>query len=136
MTPANKRYVRRYLVGCAIYGVILTATTAVVRLFDLEGPVLVALSLLPALAIAGVMVVMGRYLLEETDEYVRRRVVIAMLFSIGVLISFTTAVGFLQQRGALGMVNLFWIFPAWCVASSAAEMWLMWRDRRSAKDAE
>ena len=134
MMRAARRYVRRYLAGILIYAVLTTGATWIVKRFDLEGPAVIALSMLSALPIAGVMGVFGRYLIEETDEYVRQLVVTAMLFSVGVLLSLSTALGFLQQRGALGTVELIWAFPAWCVIWAVAELWLRWRDHRRTLD--
>lgn len=135
MTAAARRYTRRFPLMMIAYGVVLTGATWIAKNFALEGAALVALAILSMLPIAGGLAVMGRYLIEETDEYVRQRTVMGMLFSIGVLLSISTALGFLQQHEFISHVDLLWAFPIWCVVASIAQCWIMWRDSRVVPEA-
>ena len=134
-TAAARRYNRRFIPTFVVYAVLLTGATWIAKHFDPSGPALVALALLPTVAIVGSLMVMGRYLLEETDEYVKQQAVTAMLFSVAILLSLSTALGFLQQRNFLGSIDLLWAFPIWCVVYGFAQMWLIWRDCRAEPEA-
>ncbi len=132
MTAAARRYNLHFLGTVFIYAVLLTGATWLGKHFEITGLGLVALSILPALAITASLVVMGRYLVEETDEYVRRRAVTAMLFGVAVLLSISTALGFLQQRDAISGIDLLWAFPAWCVIYGVTQGCLAMRDSKAA----
>lgn len=135
LTAAARRYTRRFLLMMVAYGVLLTGATWIAKTFDLDGAALIALSILSTLPIAGGLAVMGLYLIEETDEYVRQRTAMGMLFSVGVLLSISTALGFLQQHEFIAGVDLLWAFPIWCVVASVAQCWIMWRDSRGVPEA-
>jgi hypothetical protein len=134
-SPASRRFLWRFIATTLAYAVLLGLATWLARHFGPSPLALVGLSILPSVAIAGSLIVTGMYLVEETDEYVRRRQAIAMLVSVGVLLTLSTALGFLQQRGGLGSVDLLWAFPAWCVLWSVTQCWMAARDHRSAQDA-
>ena len=75
----------------------------------LKSPVAV----LPALPIIGLFVAMGRYLVEEQDEYVRTLMVRQTLWASGFALSAATIWGFLQNFDLLGPVDGYWIVIAW-----------------------
>lgn len=135
ISPASVRFLWRFIGATLVYGVLITGATWVARNFDPSPIGLVALSILPAIAIAASLIVVGLYLVEETDEYVRKRQAVAMLVSIGILLTLSTALGFLQQRNLIGSVDLLWAFPAWCVLWSIIQCWMAIRDYRRAGDA-
>lgn len=132
ISPASVRFTWRFIGATLVYGVFITGATWVARNLDPSPAGLVALSILPAIAIAASLVVIGLYLIEESDEYVRRRHAVAMLISIGILLTLSTSLGFLQQRNLVGTVNLLWVFPAWCVLWSITQCWMAIRDHRRA----
>lgn len=135
VSPASVRFLWRFIGATLVYGVLITGATWTARNLDPSPAGLIALSILPAIAIAASLIVIGLYLVEETDEYVRKRQAVAMLISIGVLLTLSTALGFLQQRNLLGTVDLLWAFPAWCVTWSIIQCWMAIRDYRRAEDA-
>src|ERR1041385_8531404 len=55
-----------------------------------------ALAVLPAIPIVGVIFVMGLYLVEEKDEFMRMRQVMALLAGLGVIMSVSVVWGFLE----------------------------------------
>ncbi|MES2442995.1 MAG: hypothetical protein V4574_09205 [Pseudomonadota bacterium] len=128
-TPAARRYIRRFIPTMIAYVGILFAATYAVDAWHPTGPLLWTLSVLPALPIIGAMVVIGLYLVEESDEYLRQRIVTAMLFGIGAVLAASTVLGFLQINGVVGKVDLFWGFPGWCGAWGLAQCWMALRDR-------
>ncbi|MDE0880562.1 MAG: hypothetical protein OSB00_18160 [Sphingomonas bacterium] len=130
-TKAAKNYQRRFLVTMIAYVAVLFASTWTVKTFAPTGMPLVALSILPALPVIAAMIVMGLYLVEETDEFIRQRLVSAMLFGIGVVLSVSTVLGLLQYNDLVARVDVFWGFPIWCFAWGLSQCWLTWRDARA-----
>ena len=70
-------------------------------------------AVLPALPIVGLFVAMGRYLVEEQDEYVRMLRVREMLWAMGFTLSCATIWGFLDNFGLVGHVDGYWIVVLW-----------------------
>lgn len=128
-TPAARRYLKRFAPTMIAYVVILFAATYAVRSWHPTGALLWTLSVLPAVPIIGAMIVIGLYLVEETDEYLRQRIVTAMLFGIGAVLSVSTVLGFLQINDVVGKVDVFWGFPGWCAAWGLAQCWMALRER-------
>ncbi|WP_109809543.1 hypothetical protein [Sphingosinithalassobacter portus] len=129
-TQAAKRYQRRFLSSMLAYVGILFACVWATNTYEPTGVPLIILSVLPALPVIIAMVVMGLYLIEETDEFVRQRIVSAMLFGIGVVLSVSTVLGFLQYNDLVGKVDVFWGFPIWAMSWGLFQCFLTWRDSR------
>lgn len=132
-TAAGRRYVRRFIPTMLAYVAALFASIWIIRHQAPTGGALVAVSVLPALPIVGVVVVMGRYLMEETDEFLRQRIATCMLFGTGVLLSLNSIYAFLTNSGAFDPdPELFmWAFPIWCGSWGLAQCVLGLRDRLS-----
>lgn len=130
-SPAARRYLKRFIPTTLAYVVAVFGTSYAVHAGHPGGAALVALSILPALPILGMLLVIGLYLYEETDEFVRQRIVIAMLFGIGVLLAAASVLGFLQIYKVIGAIDVFWAFPVWCATWGAAQCMLSLRDRLS-----
>lgn len=128
-TAAGRRYIRRFTPTIIAYVVAVFGATYAVNHFHPQGTVLIALAILPALPIIGVIAVIALYVVEETDEYLRQRVVASMLFGTGLVLAASAVLGFLQIYGVIDKVDVFWGFPAWCVAWGAAQCWMWARDR-------
>ncbi len=95
---------RRYLIGAAICSAVYVAAVFGVKLLihgaEPHGPLLIALAVLPALPIMAFVLVFARYLRDE-DEYQRARVVQALLVTIGIGLSISSAWDFLQAYGGV-----------------------------------
>ncbi|RYD67632.1 MAG: hypothetical protein EOP58_02630 [Sphingomonadales bacterium] len=113
-SAAGKRYLKRFFPTMLAYVVSLFGATWALRVYDPHGLALVALSILPALPIIGVIAVMGLYLVEETDEYLRARIVTAMLVGLAVMLSITSAWGFMEEAGVLPHLPAYFAFIIWC----------------------
>ena len=70
-------------------------------------------AVLPALPIIGIFGAIGRYLVEEQDEYVRMLMVRQILWASGLTLSFATAWGFLDNFGLVGHADGYWIVILW-----------------------
>ena len=70
-------------------------------------------AVLPALPIIGIFGAMGRYLVEEQDEYVRMLMVRQVLWASAFSLSLATVWGFLDNFGLVGHADGYWIVVAW-----------------------
>ena len=78
-------------------------------------PLKYPVAILPALPIIGIFVAIGRYLVEEQDEYVRMLMVRQTLWASGFTLSLATIWGFLDNFQLVGHVDGYWVVIAWFV---------------------
>ena len=96
-SPAMGRYNRRMLTAGAIYVVgLFTAVWGHDELHP-DCPLAFALALLPSIGVLWMVWAMARLLAEETDEYLRHRLVRSSLFGLGTLLTLATVCGFFEQ---------------------------------------
>ena len=79
----------------------------------IAGAVAWIVAVLPAIPIIGIFAAMGRYLVEERDEYVRTLRVRQMLWASGFALSCATVWGFLDNFGLVGHADGYWVVVAW-----------------------
>lgn len=122
--PALRRYNRRVLTASATYAVLLIGAEYVVKLTAPVAAIRVVLALLPALAIVAIFVAVGRFLIEETDEYLRARLVRQILWATGAALSLATVYGFLQVFDVAPSVPLYVIAILWffCLGVAGAAL--------------
>jgi cytochrome P450 len=120
---------RRLVPTMAAYVVILLAARWAAERWQPEGALQVVLAILPALPVVVVMVVMGLYLGEERDEYLKQRVAMAMLIGTGFLISVATVWGFLEDGGIVPHLPAYWAFMLWCLGMGVAQCVMALGDR-------
>jgi len=70
-------------------------------------------AILPALPIIGIFGAIGRYLIEEQDEYVRMLMVRQILWASGLTLSFATVWGFLDNFRLVGHADGYWLIVIW-----------------------
>jgi hypothetical protein len=124
LNRAQKRYNREVLLlmggyVITLFGVVSYASNH----FPLRGPEGVALALLPALPIIGVFGAMARYLIEESDEYIRSRFVRQALIATGITLSLCTAWGFLENFGAAPHIYAYYAAILWFGAQGVVALW-------------
>jgi len=129
--PAQRRYVRRFSVLMGSYVVVLMAVTAYLRDHHPAGASLILLAVLPALPLLGTIGVIALYMAEEKDEFVRHRLVIAMLGGIGIFLAFMTVWGFLELHEAVPHFPTFLAYPLFVGAFGLTQCALNLRDRLS-----
>ena len=71
------------------------------------------MAILPALPIIGIFAVMGRYLVEEQDEYVRMLTVRQSLWASGFALSVATIWGFLESFDMVEHVDSYSVAIIW-----------------------
>ena len=96
-SPAMGRYNRRMLTAGAIYVVGLFVAIWAHDELHPGGPAAFAFALLPSLGVLWMVFAMARLLAEETDEYLRHRLVRSSLFGLGTLLTLATVWGFFEQ---------------------------------------
>jgi ABC-type maltose transport system permease subunit len=75
-------------------------------------------AVLPAIPIIGLFAAMGRYLVDEKDEYLRMLMVRQMLWAMGFTLSCATIWGFLDNFGLVSHVDGYWIVVLWYFGQS------------------
>lgn len=95
-SPAQRRYNRTILLLSVIYAVLLFAAVYLLRRELVSGPLAYVVGVLPALPVTGFFLAMGRYLIDETDEYLRAMQIRQLLIATGVALAASTIWGFLE----------------------------------------
>jgi hypothetical protein len=72
-----------------------------------------AAAVAPALPVLAMFFVIGRYLVEETDEYLRMLMVRQTLVASGLALSLATVWGFLESSDLAPHVDSYWIVVVW-----------------------
>lgn len=72
-----------------------------------------AAAIIPALLIIGIFFAIGRYLVEERDEYVRLLMVRQTLVASALALSLATLWGFLESFRLVPHVDAYWIAVTW-----------------------
>jgi hypothetical protein len=70
---------------------------------------------LPTIPIAGAVVLTGRYMSEEKDEFQRAVLVQALLGGIGATLVVTTVWGFLENYAHFQRLNILMIWPLYLI---------------------
>ncbi len=97
------RYNRRVIILSLIYAACLFAAVYCFKHQLLAGPLAYVAAVLPALPIIGVLAAIGRYLTEETDEYLRMMMARQALIATGFALSISTAWGSSRISGSCRM---------------------------------
>jgi hypothetical protein len=110
---ATKRYNKRVIGLSMLYAVFLLFAVYGFKHQMLHGPIAYVAAILPALPIIGIFGVMGRYLIEEKDEYVRMLMVRQSLWASGFALSVATIWGFLESFDLVGHVDAYYVAVLW-----------------------
>jgi FtsH-binding integral membrane protein len=114
-TPCGSRvYARRIFVLALVYAALLMAAVWLNRHYTPTGPVAVLVALLPALPLIGMIVALGRLILDEKDEYQRMLHVRQMLIATGLMLAVCSVWGFLEEFDQVPHLPAYWAFIVWC----------------------
>lgn len=120
-SPAARRYQRRFT-ACILTYIAAFAVSLVtyneLRPADLFA---VAAAIFPALPLIGCIIVMGLYLREETDEFLRSVAVESALWGLGGVLLIGTVWGFLETFRVVPHVPAWAVFPLWAVLMGAGQ---------------
>lgn len=110
---AWKRYNDRMIWLSLAYAIFLLAAVYAFKHHLIGGPLAYIAAILPALPIIGIFAAIGRYLVEEQDEYVRMLMVRKTLWASAFALSIATVWGFLQAFDLVGSVDAYYIAVLW-----------------------
>ncbi len=128
-TVAFKRYQRRVQVAMAVYFVVILGAAWVVKHLAVAGWQLYFWSVLPAVPIMVVIVAMGRYLGEETDEYQRLTMMRSILIGTAALLGTIVVSDFVRSFADTEPFPPFTSFIVFAVAMAIAQGVQKLRDR-------
>lgn len=129
LTPAVRHYLLRFTLAMALYVVFLLLAVWAFPRYHPAGLLAYLLAILPALPIIGVIGVVALYMAEEPDEFQRALLVRAMLWGIGLTLAATTAWGFLEVFRLAPHLDLYLVFPLFCVFAAIANGFVRLRYR-------
>jgi hypothetical protein len=112
-TAAWKRYNWRVIWLSLAYAIFLIAAVYGFKHRLVPGALKYLVAILPALPVVGIFAAMGRYLVEESDEFVRMLMVRQTLWAGGFALSCATIWGFLESFDLVGRVDGYYIVIAW-----------------------
>jgi len=125
-TSASSRYLKRMMVVTVIYvGGVFLAEFLFDR-FDLYGVSAFAVALVPALGVLGFIWTMGRYLVEEQDEYIRMRETQKFMIATAFMMVIITIYGFFEQYELVPNIPAYFAFVVWCFGLGVAGL-IQWR---------
>lgn len=124
MNPVIIRYNRRMLLASFGYVFGLGIAITLWKQLAPPAPVSVALALLPTLPTFLMIWAMGRYLIEETDEYLRYRTTRAALMSLGMVLAVGLFYGFLEVFRLVPHIEAYWVLPVWACGLGLAQLWM------------
>lgn len=110
---AIRRYNRAVVVLSLAYVAFLFGAEIAIDRYGLAGPLAYPVAILPAVPIIGIFLAIGRYLVEEGDEYLRLLMVRQALVASGFALSIATAWGFLESFDLAGHFDAYWIAVIW-----------------------
>src|SRR6266550_2564112 len=117
-TSAWKRYNWRIIWLSLLYAAFLMPAVYGFKHKLIGGGFAYVAAILPALPIIGIFFAIGRYLVEEQDEYVRMLMVRQTLWASGFALSCATVWGFLENFDLVGHVDGYWIVVVWYFGQS------------------
>ena len=122
------RYSKGIAASSLLYVLGLGLAITLDRRMELAGTSAFLVALLPVLPILGMVWVMGRYLAEEQDEYLRHRAMISSLVGLGLVLSVGSFWGFLEMFELVPHMPGWWAVPVWAIGMCLGQGWMTLRD--------
>lgn len=114
--PKSKPFLRynwRVVWLSLLYSLFLVGAVYGFKHYLFSGAAAYVAAILPALPVIGIFAAMGRYLVEEQDEYVRVLMVRQTLWASGFALSLATVWGFLESFDLAGHIDSYYIVIVW-----------------------
>ena len=122
LSKAMKAYNRRVLLASILYVVLLFGGLGTARYFDPPVAVRAVLAVLVALPVIMMIGAMAKLLKEESDEYLRMRIVEQVLIGTGIVLAVATLYGFLNTFDLAPRVDAWAVVPVWALGIGAARL--------------
>ena len=116
MNLAGRNYLKRFIPMMVFYVVALMGVVWIFLHHPPHGVAAYLLASLPAVPIIGVIVIVGLYLGEEQDEFLRALQTRSMMWGIGLTLAITTVWGFIENFTKAPHLQGYLVFPIFCVA--------------------
>lgn len=129
INAAVRRYTFRFMTLMLFYVLFLVPAVWTFSHRHPTGPGAYFLAILPALPIVGMLVVVGLYLAEEKDEFLRNMFVQSMVWGIGATLALTTVWGFLELFVPVPHLQPYLVFPIYWAFVGVATVLLKLRYR-------
>ena len=126
-TPAGQHYQQRLRIWGPGYIFAIFGAIWLFRYVKITGPVLWIVAFLPSLPILGIIWSMGRYLIDENDEYQRAKFVFSSMVATGGLLTISTVWGFFENFGLVKHLEAYVAFPVWALGLSIGRLIHRWR---------
>ena len=111
--PVQRRYNRSVILLSLAYALILIGVITFFKNSSPTGLSAYAAAILPALPIIGLFFAMGRYLVDEQDEYLRMLTVRQTLWASGFMLSVATIWGFLENFDLVHHIDAYYAAVLW-----------------------
>lgn len=121
-SAAQRAYMRRFFPLMGLYVAVLFGAVWLNKTVAPAGPLAVALAILPALPLIGVVWAIGRLIVEEKDEYQRSLTVRQVVVATGFMLAVTSIWGFLETFGQVPHLPMYWAFIIWCAGLGVGTM--------------
>lgn len=128
-SPAIVRYNRGTLLSSLGYILGLGVAMWAWRNLEPSTEITWLLAMLPIVPILALIYVMGRYIAEEADEYLRHRAIMASLVGLGLVLAVGSFSGFLETFELVPHIPGWWTVPAWALGMGLAQAWMSRRAR-------
>jgi hypothetical protein len=109
-TPAAKRYLIRLLIAVTVYVIAVFVTMHLLYHGRLPLPAAIGLATIPSIPIVAMIVIVGLYLKEETDEFQRELFIKCLLWGTGGTLAITSFWSFLHIFAHVPAVDGFHVF--------------------------
>lgn len=120
---AARRYSRDVILLSLIYAALLMGAVFAFRHGLAVGPLAYLVAILPALPIVGIFVAIGRFFVEQEDEYLRMLMVRQSLIATGFMLSISTVWGFLENFDLVPHVDSYWAAILWFAGLGVGACW-------------
>ena len=128
-SAALMRYNIRMLIASGAYTAGMLFAVSVYNHGMPSGAAAYVIALLPTVPALGMILVMGRYLVEETDEYLRHRASLCAMIGLGCVLVLGTVWGFLETFGLVPHIWAWWVVPVWAIGLAIGQGILGRRER-------
>jgi hypothetical protein len=122
-SSAARRYTTGIMATSVAYVLGLGIAMWVFRNLDPSTGVTWVLAMLPIAPILAMIYVMGRYIAEEQDEYLRHRAIMASLVGLGFVLAVGSFWGFLETFELVPHVPGWWAVPIWAFGMGLGQAW-------------
>jgi hypothetical protein len=128
-SKAELRYVYRLAPTMLVYIVFLFIAQRTFHHHHPTGLLAYLLAILPALPLIGSLVIVGLYIAEESDEFLRSILIQSMLWGLGGALSVGTVWGFLEDFTNAPHISIFYVYVFFWIFMGISQPFIRMRYR-------